>query len=277
MKLFSSVALEISAVCNRACTFCPNAYNKRPDEQMSWQLLEKAAAELRALSYRGRIEFYIYNEPCRDMEWLLKAIRYFREVVPKACLMIATNGDYLRGPKSIDALWAAGLNQLVINCYSPGLYAKRLQWLDGQPQGRPLYAYISPRVRSVAMFDKSTIVGFGNNVFQIQNRAGNIAPYRQPVMKPLERMCVKPFRFFNIDWCGHALICCNDYHAAHSFGNLNDSTLVQLWNHPMLNTYRRELVKKNRNTPMCKTCDCPSGARPYYITSSEGPYVKELK
>jgi 8-amino-3,8-dideoxy-alpha-D-manno-octulosonate transaminase len=279
-RLFSTLSLEINALCNRHCVFCPVAYNTRPDDRMSEKLLDKAINELDEMNYRGRVELYIYSEPCKDMEWLLRCLREFRKRVPRVCLMVASNGDYLRGAANIVKLYEAGLNQLIVNCYSPGLYEKRQAWIAELPadveRNGELYSYVSPRKRIVQLMDKSVPAEFGKGIFRLQNRAGNIVQFLPETTAPLERMCVKPFRLLNVDWKGRALICCNDYHAAHSFGNLKDLTLVQLWNHPVMNSYRRELFKKNRNTPMCKTCDCHSGAYPHLVEKPSGPYAKEL-
>lgn len=280
-RLFNTIALEINALCNRRCSFCPVAYNHRPDERMDWRLLDKSFDELSRLKYAGRIEFYIYSEPTKDFEWLLKCLCDARRAVPRACLMIATNGDYLRGPDNIMRLYDAGLNQLLINCYSPGLYEKRLAWLQALPsdvqQDGSVYSYIGPRRHVVNMLDKSDPSKFGSGVFRIINRAGNIPAFAAPLAEPVNRMCVKPFRLLNINWKGDALVCCNDYHAAHSYGNLRTSTLVDLWNSPVMNEYRRRLYKKDRSAPLCRTCDCHAGAYPHMVEKPTGPYAKELK
>jgi radical SAM protein with 4Fe4S-binding SPASM domain len=248
---------------------------------MDADLFNKALQDLAVLDYRGRIEFYIYNEPCKDMPWLLQCISTAHAVVPRACLMIATNGDYLRGAGSIMKLYDAGLNQLLINCYSPGLYEKRQEWLAQLPaeisRDGGTYSYVNPRGRenrTIAMLDKSSPEIFGKGIFRIQNRAGNIAPFMPALSEPVSRMCTKPFRLLNINWEGDALICCNDYAAAHSFGNLRDMTLTQLWNNPVINEYRRRLYNKDRSAPMCRTCDCPAGAYAWSIEKPTGPYAK---
>lgn len=273
MRLFSTLCLEITSQCNRHCAWCPVGYNSRDDERMDACLLTKALEELGALHYKGRIEFYIYNEPCRDFEWLLQCLHQARTTVPHSCLMIATNGDYLRGPARIHELFQAGLNQMLINCYSPGLYEKRLPWLQGLSQNHSVYVRLGPQQRTVQMLDKSNPAEFGSGVFRLINRAGNIPQFLPALRQPVERMCVKPFRLLNINWRGQALICCNDYHAAHSYGSLEEHTLTQLWRHPVMNTYRRRLYKKDRRSPLCAQCDCHAGAYSHMVQKPEGPYA----
>lgn len=273
MKLFNTVALEISARCNRRCKFCPVAYNTRPDERMSLDLFLMAIDQLRALNYRGRIEFYIYNEPLKDREWALACIEHARRVVPRATLMIATNGDYLKGTDSIMDLYDAGLNQLLINCYSKGLYERRQPWLlgllPGVSRSGRVYSATGPRSKVIWMLDKSDPAVFGEGVFGLINRAGNIPKFKPALAQPLERMCVKPFRMLNINWCGHALVCCNDYHGEMAYGTLRDATLVELWNSPVMQTYRARLWRKQRDQPLCDVCDCHSGAYPANVDHSD--------
>jgi radical SAM protein with 4Fe4S-binding SPASM domain len=247
-------------------------------------LFNKALQDLATLDYKGRIEFYIYNEPCKDMPWLLQCISTAHAAVPRACLMIATNGDYLRGAASIMKLYDAGLNQLLIDCYSPGLYEKRLPWLAQLPaevsHDGSIYKYINPRShqnRVVSMLDRSDPSKFGKGIYGLQNRAGAIELFMPATSEHLKRMCTKPFRLLNINWKGNALVCCNDYSAQHSFGNLHDMTLTQLWSHPVMNEYRRRLYNKDRSAPMCRTCDCMAGVYTWQVEKPTGPYAKELK
>lgn len=274
MRIFNTLALEITSHCNRACKFCPVAYNKRPIERMPGVILTKIVRELAELKYSGRVELYIYNEPLYDLEQLRKVVTMVRANVPRVCLMIATNGDYLRNGM-LEQLFDLGLNQILVNCYSPGLYEKRLPWINGLPSSvsrtRSVYAKLPPTSRTVAMLDKSDVTKFGKGVFALSNRAGNIPDFLQQTPEPLNRMCVKPFRFFNINWQGNALVCCQDYHAKQRLGSVLDRTLLDLWNDPVLNAYRTHLLAKDRSLPLCRGCDCNAGAYPHNVPKVDGP------
>jgi hypothetical protein len=175
---------------------------------MDYQLVEKALLELGRLKYRGRIEFYIYNEPVKDREFLLQCLAEARMLVPNSCLMIATNGDYFKSSSDLMDLYNTGLNQLLINCYSKGLYEKRLAWIEQLPHSisrtKSVYSVLSPKTKTVQILDKSNIEEFGGGIFRLVNRAGNIPEFLPPLAQPVERMCVKPFRLLNINWRGEA-------------------------------------------------------------------------
>src|ERR1700752_2614599 len=119
VAIFNTIAIEIASKCNRTCHFCPNSYHKREDIFMDDQMEFDIIRQLKALKYNGRIEWYIYNEPTRDAR-LLFFIRHARLMLPSCCQMINTNGDFFKTAAHIDALFAAGLNQMQINIYSTG-------------------------------------------------------------------------------------------------------------------------------------------------------------
>ncbi len=273
MRLFNTLSLEINAQCNRKCKFCPVAYNTRPDERMAIGLVNKAAAELAHLNYKGRIELYIYNEPLKDKTYLRQVTKLLRKHVPKCTLMIATNGDYIRDYTDIMEMYEWGMNQVLINCYSPGLYERRQVWFSGLPAEVRRHKSVYDqgfKGKCIQMLDKSSPQKFGTGIFSLTNRAGNIDQFLPVVEEPLQKMCVRPFRLLNINWLGQALVCCQDYHADVPIGNLQDNTLVELWNHPVLNTYRKHLSEKDRTLPLCNQCDCHSGAYPGNVDKSFG-------
>jgi len=268
-RLFNTISIEIASLCNRKCDWCPVAYNDRPDERMEGAVLERILADLKALNYNGRVELYLYNEPTRELTYLINVITRVRYMLPRACIMIATNGDYLRGVGNILQLYAAGLNQLLINCYTKGLMERRKKWVEGLPDGitqdAGVYANTGPHKRIVDIMDKSNPASFGKGVFSLVNRAGNIPNFKPALKKPVERMCVKPFRILNINWRGDALICCQDYHGKVNIGNVLSLGVEGLWNHAVFKEYRHKLYAKNRSLPLCRECDCHAGAYPHNV------------
>lgn len=275
MKLFNTISIEISSLCNRKCAWCPVAYNERPDERMPADVLDRTLQDLKDLKYSGRVELYVFNEPTREMTYLINTIARVRHALPRACIMIATNGDYLRGHERIMELYAAGLNQLLINCYTKGLRERRQKWVDALPQNirrdASVYSNTGPRSRVVAIEDKHDPENFGRGtgVFSLTNRAGGIAEFRPATTAPLERMCVRPFRILNINWRGEALVCCQDYHHSVKIGNVLEHGITGLWDHKVFREYRRKLYAKNRDMPLCRVCDCHAGAYPHNVPTPD--------
>lgn len=287
VTLFNAIAIETSALCNRTCVFCPNHSTTRPDELMPETLITKMTAELRELRYDGRLTNYMYNEPTRDPR-CLRLLRYWRQELPKARLMVSTNGDYLKRKEDLVALLDAGVRQLQINIYSAtdgcgnrsrtarGIEAARKRhaqiqaWVDSLPgvsQRHSVHSSIPRSVTAVRIEAKYGITADAKKiaVFELQNRSGNVPWFQPAVRQPLAKPCTRPFRMLNINWRGDALLCCNDYHGAVKVGNVAQHTLVELWNSPTMNKYRLALQARDRKLPLCDECDYSGGHYPHMV------------
>lgn len=285
VRLFNTIAIETSSMCNRKCFFCPNHHNARPDEEMPWPLLEKIIEELAAIKYKGRITTYIYNEPLRDKR-ALEIIRYISRMLPRCCIMLSTNCDYIKSRDQIAAIYDAGARQVIFNIYSASdhLTGKRFddgvakakargdqiqQWIDelGLEQKKGMYDF-APRGARRGRVERKYGIKPGDNKlgqFELQNRSGKIGWFTEGLAEPLRKMCVRPFRMFNINWKGDALLCCNDYDGDLELGNVNDSTLLELWNSDAMNRYRLSLNRRNRNVKLCAQCDYGGGAYTHLV------------
>lgn len=289
IALFGNIGIEISSMCNRHCFFCPNGYFSRVDEQMHVVVIQKMLDELASLRYKGRIEWYIYNEPTRD-ERLRDIIERARMVVPHATQMINTNGDYFKSVKDIQDLFDAGLNQMQINIYSAQdgsdddkqfengirLAKKRHEVLQGWvnelelDQKISLYQNIGPKKKACQVIAKFGIRKTtkdseleGPNHFS--NRSGSIPDFRDSVTEPLAKMCTRPFRFLNINWKGDAILCCNDYYGQTNFGNVKVKKLTEIWNNVNFHIYRLKLQNKKRDCFLCHNCDFNGGYYPHMV------------
>lgn len=286
VRLFNMIAIETAALCNRRCVFCPNHTTARPDELMSDETLDEILRQLVALNFKGCITFYLYNEPFRDKR-LLDIIRRFSTALPSACPSVSTNGDYFKRPEQIMAAFDAGLRQMTINIYSasdgaPNLaavqrgidkaqdrHAQIQGWLDKLPidQSGSLYTH-APRGTRRARVEAKYGIGHGvekMGQFEIQNRAGNIAGFRPGLTEPLAKMCVRPFRFINVNWKGDVILCCNDYHGDITFGNVMDTTLEEAWNSDKMNAFRVAMLAKDRDVAMCRNCDYSGGSYQHMV------------
>lgn len=274
MRLFTTISVEISALCNRGCVFCPVSTFKREDDLMDMNIMVAVCGELSALKYNGRVEFYIYNEPLKHKDYLKQAVALFRENVPSATLMFSSNGDYLKGADELAEWYAAGINQIVLNAYTAKQYPRYVEWAEEVKRrlcfsSDECYAKIPAKAKAIRVFDKSSVESFGTGVFGLQNRSGLVPKFREATKEPIHRMCVKPFRLLNINWRGEAMVCCNDFYADVPVGKVPDNTLVEIWNGPILSAYRKKLLQGDRTLPLCRWCDCHAGAYPGNVDKSE--------
>ena len=258
---------------------------------MSIEMFTKILDELVLLRYSQRIALYSYNEPVRDPR-LPDLIRLTRAKLPRVSIMINSNGDYFRGPEDIWRLYEAGLNQMQINVYNApdgsgnaeaiarGIercekrYAKLKGWVDALPldQQTSIYQKCPADARLCQVVPKwnfqpttehhndmpSQMHGISTR-HHIANRAGAIPNFMPALVEPMAKMCIRPFRALTINWRGQAALCCNDYFAHASSGNVRGRTLVELWNDPRYHAYRVKLQSKDRNIHLCDVCDYAGG------------------
>lgn len=268
MKLFTTIAVEIGSACNRRCKFCPVSVYKRPDELMDSGTFDAIASELAGLKYKGRVELYIYNEPMKHKKHLEKCVAKLRLSNPGATLMVSTNGDYMKTVGDLLWLYEIGIQQVVLNAYTARRYPLFKGWQSdlqnrfNNSVSENVYQRISQNQIALKVYDKSDAVEFGTGVHALQNRAGAIPDFLPATSKPVERMCVKPFRLLNINWNGQAMICCNDYYGDVPAGQVPEQTLREIWFGKVFTLYRRRLLNKDRSLPLCRTCDCHAGAYP---------------
>ena len=69
--------------------------------------------------------------------------------------------------------------------------------------------------------------------------------------------CYRPSNQVVIDWKGDVVLCCNDFYANHTFGNVSNKPLLESWNHPTLDSMRSTLSRKGgrQSFDFCKECD----------------------
>lgn len=260
---------------------------------MPLETLQKILDNLARLKYKGRVEFYIYNEPTRDKR-LPDIIKMFRARLPHSSFMINTNGDYFKTADDIKLLFDNGLNQMQINIYSDkddseeiNQYYKgvefaqaRMDKLQGfvneifpperqvvNPTGKLnlLYHNIGAKNQTCVVVKKFGIRP-GTLVNGWTNRSGLVPDFKTAVKEPLKKGCTKVFRFLNIDYAGNAVLCCNDYNSeTKGIGNISDKTLEQLWNDKIFNIYRIRLQNRNRNQFLCNNCDFNGGVYTHLI------------
>ena len=58
-----------------------------------------------------------------------------------------------------------------------------------------------------------------------------------------------------IDWNGDIFLCPQDWQRRNTMGNIMQTSFIEIWNGNILNRYRKNLLKGNRDLNHCKTCN----------------------
>lgn len=128
-NFLQNVEIEISSLCNRHCSYCPQCKIDRKRELLPFDIFEKIMYELKEINYSGGLAFHQYNEPLLEFEYLCKCISFSRKVNPNIRLELYTNGDLLT-KKKYRKLKKLGVNRLVVTCHlnSDEKWSKKLAY-----------------------------------------------------------------------------------------------------------------------------------------------------
>jgi len=238
---FNTIELELRSICNGTCPFCAAAvqYNKRPDKSMPDALFRKIIKELGDLDYGGRIGFYVNTEPLMD-DRLVEFIGHARKTCPKAVLHVMTNGKLLDNAIG-EAIMDAGTDILEINHYSD------------TPVTAP---NIDKFMREIAPhYPGKVVLNMRRLTARLNNRAGS-SPNAGRLDKPLKAFCQRPFQKIIISAGGKAGLCEHDFYFDEVMGDVNISSLKDIWNSDNYHRIRKALMSGMRKiSPLCAGCD----------------------
>lgn len=253
------VQVQTISWCNRSCSFCPSQKFPRKLELISLETYQRVLDELASLGFSGRFSPYLQGEPLLDRR-LPKLVAMARQTLPQAKLLIQTNGDALTVEKGL-ALFEAGLHKLIINCYDNHEQASRMQDIAREIARRQsdlryikssFYRLIRPEYHGqisleIAIEDKT-----GWKEDTKENWAGNIPG---ALKEPLRKSCFRPFEQLYVHYNGNVVLCCCDWKGEVIFGNLLETSLLEVYSSPIATKYRENLAKKNRKMKLCEVCD----------------------
>lgn len=237
---FRSVDAENITACNRRCSYCPNSSFDRGlmknKKLMEAGVFYRIIDELSKINFAGRITPNFYGEPLLD-ERLPELMAYARRRLPRANLVIFTNGDFL----TLDLykrLAEAGVNKFVISQHGQTM-PEGVKEVMGyrREKGKD-----SVEITYAVMEDSSCL----------SNRGGLVHPGNIIKMK----YCLKGAENLTIDYAGNILLCCNDYLGSVKFGNVGKETISDIWNKPDYKKIRKELKRGIFRFDICKRCIC---------------------
>lgn len=235
-NFLTGISIETSTYCNRKCHYCPNCHYETPKLYADEKIIYKAIDDISKLNFSGWINFNFFNEPTLD-ERLITFIKYTHDKVPKATIMMHSNGDFLN-IENTKKYKEAGLDQFIITIH------------DKNPE--KLFAKLSEIQKEIgASFHIQTL-----NLENLSTRAGAI-----------EVKTLKPFKYCDstrnpvIDKDENMLICCNDYFRKSKMGNIMEKSILEIWNQTEYKSLRKKLRSdlansvKNKTVPeLCQKC-----------------------
>ena len=275
-----SVQVSLVEGCNRLCTFCGlNGIRSSAGnyEFMSEIVAHSAASGIQALCPTARIEFAMHGEPTVHPQFF-ERIRLFRSYLPKAQLMLTTNGKQWirRLPEMLDQSFRAGIHFVLLDTYEPERLRLIAEAQSIPPSIARVYDYYADKNcpnpyanhhgkvrRTVLLMDD---IGLRQSdpkpQRKLMNHAGNAKDDRcAPTVKPLSKTCTLPFREASICHDGDVNICCMDWGHEYTCGNVARQSLSSIWFGAAFVAARRALGNKQRGFSPCDRCNAGSGSR----------------
>jgi cyclic pyranopterin phosphate synthase len=232
--------IETTTYCNRRCSYCPNSIFERSlkknAREMSFSLFKKIVDDLAEMGFTGRISPQLYGEPLTDSR-LVSRMEYANTTLPRAKLLIVTNGDFLT-PTLLNQLRDVGVHDYFITIH------------DSDPRARKQSIERIKQLKKGAKRDKKDVTLEYQTVINPSNRGGLIEITRRT---PPPR-CLDLDNALPINYRGDVLVCCNDYLGEVTFGNVQHESLKDVWTKPEFVKLREMLTKKVYSLDICKRC-----------------------
>ncbi len=247
--IFSLIEFNLSGLCSRKCVFCPRVDPKifpNVDRHMSLGLYEKVMKDLAKVRFDGTVLYSAFSEPLL-YKGLEKIIRLSKDCCPDARIEIVSNGDLATGQR-LSALFNAGLATFSVSMYDGPHQVEHFRRLQAEAGLRD--DQMPLRVRWLSPEEHFGIT--------LSNRAGAVAIKDigiVPLKRPLKRPCYYPFYQILVDYDGSVLLCAHDWARRLIAGNVNDDSILTIWDNDVLKRVRRKLIKSDRGFPPCSLCD----------------------
>ena len=272
------VQIESTNICNAKCVFCPRDEMHRHQGIMSWDLFRKIVDECVELGIT-HVRVHNYGEPFMDKR-LVEKVRYAKQRGIQEVGMIS-NGSLITEAVA-RGMVEAGLDAINISVDASGKevfestrlglnYDKVIANIERLVRiraelGRRRPKLILSFVRQNNSADESAFIEHWRTVADkihitdLHNWAGTLNR-ESDVNYP----CYRPWLTFTVLWDGRVSLCCADFDGRHVLGDLNTSTIRDIWNaEPYIATRRAHL--ESGGPDICRSCDLPRKDSPLWIT-----------
>lgn len=264
-RYVDQVEIENHSFCNRVCWFCPNAFIDRRtvSHEMPAHVFETIVGGLSEIDYAGVLTWSRYHEALADPR-IFDRVQAARSVLPRAGLVIISNGDYLNRD-TLPRLDDLGLDRLMIDLYMPdgrerdpkaiGSGLRKFSRRTGMLLERT--GEFSYRVTGLRM--KATVDIPFYTESNISTRGGlvevkKLSSYRR------RAVCMAPIRHVVIDYNGKGMMCCqtrsdSPAHRQAIVGDLAEPGYGVFHLYRDLGMVRRALLSPGEKSGVCLTCD----------------------
>lgn len=253
------VNIETTNICNAKCIMCPTKDMKRPKGIMKEELLKKILIQLP--SDMCEVCLSLFGEPLlsKNLPKMLYLARCL--LSPSVKLMFFTNGSLLQNEVN-NAIYKY-LDEIVISFqgYGKESYEKNTM-LDYLTSYNAITSFLKDKPgalkASVVMLDMNYTNEEKDKFRKLFAHYGKISPARnwdkfQTGIDGSKIQCGRP-NSLNILYDGRVVLCCRDFDATVVLGNLNYSTIQEVWDSPKYKEIRQSFANGNKTEEICRSC-----------------------
>lgn len=225
------VTFELSNCCDLAHAHarCPAHLAARLPITLPAEIVDRELGWLGDCGYAGELAFHNYSEPLIDPR-LFEFLNTAALLVRKASVYILTNGLILT-QVLLDELVLHGVKRLYVSAYTDDEFAR----LKGFKRHGIDYMV----KRFAKLDDRLTIYD------------------RQPKTSP--GPCAEPLYNLLVRATGDVCLCCNDWRATRTYGNLDKMTLAEVLETGRMQADYARLSIGDRFLPICRRCGVARG------------------
>ena len=272
------VQIESTNICNAKCVFCPRDDMHRDEGIMDMALFRKIADECAALNIT-HMRMHNYGEAFAD-RLLVDKVRYAKSIGIREVGLIS-NGSLIT-ERAARGMVDAGLDAINISMDAAGkevfestrlglnydkvvANVERLIRIRNEA-GKRRPKLILSFVRQNNSAEEQAFIAHWRqkadkiHVTDLHNWAGTLNT-ESDVNYP----CYRPWLTFTVLWDGRVSLCCADFDGRTVLGDLNTSTIQEIWNAEPYRQARR-LHLESGGPDICRSCDLPRKDSPLWIT-----------
>jgi MoaA/NifB/PqqE/SkfB family radical SAM enzyme len=277
-RLPEIVQIESTNICNAKCVFCPRDDMHRKQGIMSVELFRKIVDECVELGIT-HIRMHNYGEAFLDRR-LTEKVRYAKDKGIQEVGVIS-NGSLITEPVARGMI-EAGLDAINISVDAAGKdvfeatrvglkYDKVIDNIERLVRIRGEMRRQRPKlILSFVRQDNSTdeqafiehwkAIADKIHITDLHNWAGTLNT-ESDVNYP----CYRPWLTFTVLWDGRVSLCCADFDGRTILGDLNTSSIKEVWNSEPFRHVRRQHLESG-GPDICRACDLPRKDSPLWIT-----------
>jgi MoaA/NifB/PqqE/SkfB family radical SAM enzyme len=271
------VQIESTNMCNAKCVFCPRDEMHRVEGIMSMELYRKVVDECAELGIT-HVRMHNYGEAFLDRT-LVEKIRYAKQKGIKEVGLIS-NGSLITD-RVAQGIVDAGLDAINISVDASGRevfdstriglnYDKvianierlvRIRAEAGQRRPKLILSFVRQNnsVDEQAFIEHWRHIADKIHITDLHNWGGTLNA-ESDVNYP----CYRPWLTFTVLWDGRVSLCCADFDGRTILGDLNASTIRDVWNNEAYRTARRQHLDHG-GPEVCQSCDLPRKDSPLWI------------